>query len=87
MNKIKNFNEEMKLNLKFQKQITIIDSSIEKVLVQSNIDHISQKYQDFYDKFSKLDFTKFPQKYILYSSQNDVIQDLKMYFIDSLIQK
>lgn len=81
------FNEEMKLNLKFQKQIKIIDPSLEKTLVQSNIGYISQKYQEFFDKFSKVDFTKFPQKYIIYNSVNEVIQDLKMYFIDSLTQK
>ena len=77
----------MKLNLKFQKGIKIIDSSLEKILVQSNIEYVTQKYQEFYEKFSKTDFTKFPQKYIVYNSVNDVVQDLKMYFIDSLTQK
>ena len=84
---IQNFNEEMKFNLKFQKQIKIIDSSLEKLLVQSNIDYISAKYQYFYEKFAKVDFTKFPNKYIIYNSPNDVVQDLKLYFIDSLTQK
>ena len=77
----------MKLNLKFQKQIKIIDSSLEKILVQSNIDYITSKYKEFYDKFSLVDFTKYSQKYIIYHSTNDVITDLKMYFIDSLTQK
>ena len=77
----------MKLKLKFQKQIKIIDSTLEKLLVQSNIDYISIKYQEFYERFSKVNFATNPQKYIIYQSVNDVLQDLKMYFIDSLIQK
>lgn len=77
----------MKFNLKFQKQIKIIDSSLEKLIVQSNIDYIGAKYKDFYERFAKVDFTKFPNKYIIYNSPNDVVQDLKLYFIDSLTQK
>ena len=60
---------------------------MEKIMLQSNIDYISIKYQDFFERFSKVDFTKFPQKYIIYNSVNDVVQDLKMYFTDSLTQK
>lgn len=79
-----NFNEQMKINLNFQKQIKIIDSTLEKNIIQNNIDYVSKRYQDFIDKYLKYDFTKFKNKYILYQSSSDVIQDLKMYFIDSI---
>jgi exocyst complex protein 7 len=83
--KFSNFNDEMKLNLKFQRQIRIIDNAIEKQIVQANIEYVVPKYQEFFEKYSKLSFTEFQNKYILYQNSNDVVSDLKLYFIDSFV--
>ena len=79
--KFATFNDTMKINLKFQQHIQIIDNSLEKMLINANVEYIAQRYQDFYDKYNTLGFTKFRNKYLLYSSSNDVIQDLKLYFM------
>jgi len=81
--KFANFNEMMKINLKFQQNIQIIDSSLEKILIEANIEKIGKPYEEFYLKYANCGFTKFRNKYILYGSVNDVIQDLKIYFIPS----
>jgi hypothetical protein len=79
--KFATFNETMKMNLKFQKHIQIIDPSLEKALINSNIEHIAERYQRFYDLFNNSGFTKFRNKYIQYVSSSDITQDLKMYFM------
>jgi hypothetical protein len=79
--KFATFNETMKINLKFQQQIQIIDVSLEKKLIEANIDFIVSRYASLYDRFCESGFTKFKNKYVLYSSANDVIQDLKFYFM------
>jgi len=75
------FNETMKVNLKFQQHIQIIDRSIEQRLIDENIKYICKRYQDFYDKYNDTGFTRFRNKYIAYMNQGDVEQDLKLYFI------
>lgn len=79
--KFATFNETMKINLKFQQQIQIIDNSLEKKLIEANINFIVSRYANLYDRFCESGFTKFKNKYVLYSSANDVIQDLKFYFM------
>jgi hypothetical protein len=81
--KFSNFNETMKINLKFQQNIQIIDSSLEKMLIEANIDKIAKQYEEFYLKYANCGFTKFRNKYITYGSGSDVIQDLKIYFMPS----
>lgn len=79
--KFNTFNETMKINLKFQQHMQIIDHSLETKIINANIEHISKRYQEFYDKYSNIPFTKFKNKYIVYSGQEDVEQDLKLYFM------
>lgn len=79
--KFATFNETMKLNLKFQQQLQIIETSLEKKLIDSNIEYLTSKYEAMFDKFANSGFTKFKNKYIIYGSKNDVIQDLKLYFM------
>ena len=79
--KFNTFNETMKINLKFQQHMQIIDHSLETKIINSNIEHISKKYQIFYEKYADIPFTKFKNKYIVYTSQEDVEQDLKLYFM------
>ena len=81
------FNETMKVNLKFQQHIQIIDRSIEQRLIDENIKYLCKRYQEFYDKYNDTGFTRFRNKYIVYMNQGDVEQDLKLYFIpDSPIE-
>jgi len=78
----------MKINLKFQQHIQIIDGSLEKMLISANMEHIAGRYEEFYNKFNNTGFTKFRNKYIVYNSSSDVSQDLKMYFMpDSIFRK
>lgn len=79
--KFNTFNETMKINLKFQQHMQIIDHSLETKIINANIEHISKKYQGFYEKYANIPFTKFKNKYIVYTSQEDVEQDLKLYFM------
>lgn len=85
--KFATFNETMKINLKFQQHIQIIDPTLEKKLIESNIETIANKYQEFYERFNDTGFTKFRNKYIIYTSANEVIQDLKLYFMADIIKK
>lgn len=77
----------MKNNQNMQRHIKIIDSNLEKSIIQDNIDYIAPRYQLFYDKFCSAKFTQYRQKYLVYNNSNEVIQDLKLYFSDALILK
>jgi hypothetical protein len=81
------FNEQMQVNLKLQQKVKIIDTSLEKMLVNENINYLAERYQEFYSQFNNSGFTKFRNKYIKYESAADVAQDLKMYFSDSVLFK
>jgi hypothetical protein len=76
------FNEAMKINLKFQQNIQIIDSSLEKMLINANIEYIAGRYQEFVEKFGQ-----FTPKCVLFSTSNDVVQDLKLYFMPNSNKK
>ena len=52
--KFNTFNETMKINLKFQQHMQIIDHSLETKIINSNIEHISKKYQGFYEKYANI---------------------------------
>jgi len=78
------FNEIMKLNLKFQQNAQVIDPHIEKLIINANINTIVDKYDSFYKKYADSGFTKIKEKYIIYSSESDVIRDLKLYFSNPL---
>jgi len=77
----------MKNNQNMQRHIKIIDANLEKSIIRENIDYISSKYQNFYDKFHNCGFTQFKNIYIVYNNATEVIQDLKLYFSDALILK
>jgi hypothetical protein len=82
------FNDTMKINMKFQQHIQIIDRSLENLLINENVNHIADRYEAFYNTFNPTGFTKFRNKYIVYSSKSDVIQDLKIYFMpDNIVNK
>lgn len=82
--KFSTFNDAMKLNLKFQQNAQVIDSNIEKLIVNANINTIVNKYDNLHKKFADSGFTKFKEKYIIYQSESDVIRDLKLYFSNPL---
>ena len=71
----------MKVNLKFQQHVQIIDREIEQRLINENIKYLCKRYQEFYDKYNNTAFTKYRNKYIVYTNQGDVEQDLKLYFM------
>ncbi len=85
--KFATFNECMKINLKFQQHMQIIDPNLEKNMIDANIQFIAQNYEEFYTLLANSGFTKFKNKYVLYMSANDVIQDLKLYFMQDFKKK
>jgi hypothetical protein len=85
--KFATFNEQMQINLKLQQRVKIVDPSLEKSLINENINYLAERYQAFYDIFNNSGFTKFRNKYIKYESAADVTQELKMYFSDSVLFK
>jgi hypothetical protein len=85
--KFATFNECMKINLKFQQHMQIIDPNLEKNMIDANIQFIAQNYEEFYTVLANSGFTKFKNKYVLYMSANDVIQDLKLYFMQDFKKK
>ena len=74
------FNEEMKINLKIQQHIQIIDKNIEKSMVKNNISFVCKKYQIILDKYKNVNFTRNIDKIILYKNIKQVEQDLQTYF-------
>ena len=59
----------------------IIDSSLETKIINANIEYICERYKEFYEKYGMIAFTKFRNKYIIYSNESEVEQDLKLYFM------
>ena len=74
------FNEEMKINLKIQQHMQIIDKNIEKSMVKNNISFVCKRYQIILDKYKNVNFTRNIDKIILYKNINQVQQDLQTYF-------
>lgn len=79
--KFSTFNETMKINLKFQQHMQIIDHSLETKIINANIEYICKRYKEFYEKYGIVTFTRFRNKYIIYGNENEVEQDLKLYFM------
>ena len=75
------FNDAMKINLKFQQNIQIVDRDLEKRIIEANIEYIVNRYMEVFEKYGGVVFTKFKEKYMVYTSQEDVEQDLKLYFM------
>ena len=75
------FNDAMKINLKFQQNVQIVDRELENRIIQANIDYIVHRYMEVFEKYGGVVFTKFKEKYMVYTSQEDVEQDLKLYFM------
>ena len=74
------FNEEMKLNLKIQQHIQIIDKNIEMSMIKNNISYICKRYQIVLDRYKNINFTKNNDKIILYKNVEQIEQELKTYF-------
>lgn len=74
------FNEEMKLNLKIQQHIQIIDKNIEMSMIKNNISYICKRYQIVLDRYKNINFTKNIDKIILYKNVEQIEQELKTYF-------
>ena len=75
------FNDAMKINLKFQQNVQIVDRDLEKRIIEANIECIVNRYMGVFEKYGGVVFTKFKEKYMVYTSQEDVEQDLKLYFM------
>ena len=74
------FNEEMKINLKIQQHMQIIDKNIEKSMVKNNINFVCKRYRVILEKYRNIKFTKNEDKIILYKNIEQVEQELKTYF-------
>ena len=74
------FNEEMKINLKVQQHIQIIDKNIEKLMVKNNISYVCKRYQIILDRYKNINFTRNLDKIVLYKNVQQVEQELKEYF-------
>ena len=67
------FNEEMKINLKVQQHIQIIDKNIENSMIKNNISYLTKRYQN-------INFSTNIDKIILYKNIQQVEQELRTYF-------
>ena len=74
------FNEEMKINLKIQQHVQIIDPNIEKLMVKNNISYVCKRYQIILDRYKTINFTRNFDKIVLYKNVQQVEQELKEYF-------
>ena len=74
------FNEEMKINLKIQQHIQIIDKNLEQTMIKNNIKFLCKKYQALLNKYKDVKFTRNEEKFILYKSSEQVEEELKTYF-------
>ncbi|XP_067005979.1 exocyst complex component 7 isoform X2 [Anabrus simplex] len=61
------FNKEMEEIVKVQHGYSIPDVELRESLKRDNKEYILPKYHAFYEKFSKVPFTKNPEKYIKYT--------------------
>ena len=83
-----NFNDNLAKHSKIQKQLKIIDDSLEKLIYNKNAITIIPAYDDFIFKY--LEVTKLKEennindKYIIYTNQ-DVDQEIKLFFSSHII--
>jgi len=74
------FNDEMKLNLKIQQHIQIIDKNIENSMVNNNISFITKRYQLLLDKYKDIKFSKNVDRIIIYKNVEQITEELKTFF-------
>ena len=74
------FNEEMKINLKVQQHIQIIDKNIENSMIKNNISYLTKRYQKILDKYQNIHFSSNIDKIIIYKNIEQIEQELKTYF-------
>lgn len=65
--KFTGFNKELEEIYRIQKSYAIPDPELRQSLKQENKNYILPMYQMFHDKYTRLNFTKNPDKYIKYS--------------------
>ncbi len=70
----------MKLNLKIQQHIQIIDKNIENSMVNNNISFITKRYQLLLDKYKDIKFSKKVDKIIIYKNVEQITKKLKTFF-------
>ena len=78
--KFTTFNDEMKLNLKIQQHIQIIDKNIENSMVNNNISFITKRYQLLLDKYKDIKFSKNVDRIIIYKNVEQITEELKTFF-------
>ena len=74
------FNEEMKINLKVQQHIQIIDKNIENSMIKNNISYLTKRYQKILERYQNINFSTNIDKIILYKNIQQVEQELRTYF-------
>ena len=74
------FNEEMKINLKVQQHIQIIDKNIEMLMIKNNISYVTKRYQIVLDRYKNVNFSRNVDKIILYKNTEQIEQELRTYF-------
>ncbi|KAK7861732.1 hypothetical protein R5R35_008704 [Gryllus longicercus] len=67
--KFAGFNKEMEEIVKVQHGYSIADVELRESLKRDNKEFICPKYNAFYEKFTKVSFTKNPEKYIKYTPE------------------
>jgi len=70
----------MKINLKVQQHIQIIDKNIENSMIKNNISYLNKRYQKILDKYQNIHFSSNIDKIIIYKNIEQIEQELKTYF-------
>ncbi|XP_064602319.1 exocyst complex component 7-like [Liolophura sinensis] len=65
--KFTGFNKELEDICRIQKSYAIPDSDLRQTLIRDNKDYITPKYKMFRDKYTAVNFTKNPDKYVKYT--------------------
>ncbi|XP_055373366.1 exocyst complex component 7 [Condylostylus longicornis] len=79
-----NFNKDLEDICKTQRGISIPDISLREGLKRDNIEHILPKYNQFYETYAEVQFSKNPEKYVKYKP-HEVHTMLNKLFDDSII--
>ncbi len=84
------FNETASKHIKIQKQLKIVETSIEKVILEKSIDYLLGEYEKFnseYNNYKALsEDNKINDKYIVYSSK-DLEQEIRLFFSSHILLK
>lgn len=64
---LQGFNKELEDICRIQKSYAIPDSDLRQTLIKDNKDYITPKYKMFRDKYTAVNFTKNPDKYVKYT--------------------